>query len=42
VGKTKKLVLNALNQPEFFSAAEIKFFELWLKEKKTSEADQKT
>lgn len=33
MGKTKKLVLNALNQPEFFSAAEIKFFELWLKEK---------
>jgi hypothetical protein len=26
-------VLNALNQPEFFSDAEIKFFEKWLKEK---------
>ena len=33
MGKTKKLVLNALNQPEFFSEAEIKFFEMWLKEK---------
>ena len=33
MGKTKKLVLNALNQPEFFSEAEIKFFEKWLKEK---------
>lgn len=33
MGKTKKLVLNALNQPEFFSDAEIKFFEKWLKEK---------
>lgn len=39
--KTKKLVKNALNNPELYSSEELTYFQIWLKHKKESKEKKK-
>ena len=39
--KKKKLVKDALNHPELYTAADLKFFEIWLAHKKEKHAAKK-
>ena len=40
--KKKKLVKDALNHPELYTPAELKFFEIWLAHKKEKKNTKKT